>query len=176
MADSILAQTLTKFTNPQAEGIDPVYRHPFTTTVNGFVWAVAVTEPTFVAVKGKASYPLFEGNDEVANLVTFQPDKSEEVDLAELKAWCGTNPERDEAVINGYVFDRSKLGRLIAPCPFPKVRLGTGYVGKTHAAIVEAPGKWRVVLGGIDCDAEPEMPVWGRTPEKQMFDLMMALE
>ncbi len=178
MADSILAASLTQFAASESDPADEVYRKPFTFNVEGQTWAVAVTGPTLMAVKGKASYPLFEENKGVLDLMLLQADKWEEVALRDLRTWCGPPADRDDAVINGYVFNRARLGKLLVPCLFPKLRMGTTYFGQVPAVIVEAVGKWRVVQGGVDCDPEPDMPVWGKasTVENQLFDLAMSLE
>lgn len=178
MADSILAQSLAQFAATPDDPADEVYRQPFTVTHEGQVWAVATTGPTFVAVKGKASYPLNNDNPGVNRLIALQADKWEEVTLRDLKAWCGPPGERDDAVVNGYVFNRARMAKMLVPCPFPKLRMGTTYFDKTPAFIVESMGKWRAVLGAVDCDPEPDMAVWGKptSAEGQLFDLAMNLE
>lgn len=179
MADSILAQSLVKFAAPTNSQTDSVYKHPFLITLDGSIWAVALDIPSFVGVKGKASYPTFDGNPLVHDCVKVQTDKWEEVDLTLLKEWCGPQTvERDEAVVNGKVFNRSLLGRLLAPFPFPKARLGLVHMGKIPSLLVESPNKWRVLLAALDCEPESGLPVWGkdRIAESQLFDLAMELE
>lgn len=176
MADSILAQALVKYVATADDNVEPVYRQPFTVTVDGQVWSVAVTGPTLVAVKGKSSYFPHESNPEIKALLSLQADKYDEVDLHDLKAWCGNSEERDDAVVDGKVFNRTRLGQLLKPFPFPKAQMGTTWFHSTPALIVESPNKWRVVIGAVDCDPEPEMAVWQHTSQKQMFDLAMSLE
>lgn len=178
MADSILAQALTQFAAAPNDPVDEIYRQPFTVSHEGQIWAVATTGPTFVAVKGKASYPLLTDNADVNRLLALQADKWEEVTLRDLKAWCGPPEERDDAVVNGYVFNRARMAKMLVPCPFPKLRMGTAYFDKTPAFIVESVGKWRAVVGAVDTDPEPDMAVWGKLTnvEGQLFDLAMELE
>lgn len=178
MADSMLAQALLRFAATESDPADPVYRQPFTTTVDGQVWAVATTGLTFMAVKGKASFPLKDDNTDVHALIRLQPDKSEEVVISELRSWCGVGPDRDDAVIQGRVFNRTRLGQLLGPCPFPKARMGTAWFNNVPALIVDVPGKWRVCMGAVDEDPHADHPVWGRKPttETQLFDLAMSLE
>jgi hypothetical protein len=178
MADSILAQSLLKYTASPSDPVDNVYHQPFTATVDGQIWAVATTGHTFMAVKGKASYPVFDGNRQVAELINLPADAWEDVVVRDLRNWCGTSEELDEAVVDGYVFNRARIAKLLIACPFPKIRMGTTRYGKTPALIMESLGKWRAVLGALDCDPEDDMPVWGKvvTAEARLFDLAMELD
>jgi len=175
MADSLLAQALARFASSAHE--NPLYRQPFSVKVGESLWAVAVTGPTLMAVRGKSSYALAD-SPEVVEVLTLPPEQPEEVLTADLRDWCGpSEPLLQGGVIRGLVFDRARLSTLLGPVPFPKLLLWTAAYRNIPVVVLEAPGKWRAALAGIDSDPEDDDPVWGaKTSEAQAFDLAMSLE
>lgn len=175
MADSLLAQALVRFTAPQAE--EPIFRAPFTIQMGGQVWGLAVTGPTLVAVKGKASYPLVDSAPYETFLQTV-PVKADEVQLQDLKDWCGPpGDQENEAIFYGRVFNRTRLANLLDPIPFPKVQIGVFDNAGIPVLMVYWPGKFRVLLAGMASEPAEGMPVWDpRSSEAQVFDLAMDLE
>lgn len=175
MADSLLAQALARFV--ASEHANALYLQPFSVRVGDSPWAVAVTGPTLMAVRGKSSYALADC-PEVVEVLTLPTEQPEEVLTADLREWCGpSEPLLQGGVIRGLVFDRARLSALLGPVPFSKLLLWTTTYRDIPVVVLEAPGKWRAALAGIDSDPEDGDPVWGaKTSEQQGFDLAMSLE
>ena len=174
MADSLLAQALVRFVADEHD--NALYLRPFSVKVGDALWAVAVTGPTLMAVRGKSSYALAD-NDQVVEVLTLPPEKPEEVQVADLRGWCGpSEPLLQGGVVRGLVFDRARLSTLLGPVPFSKLLLWTTTYRDVPVLVLEAPGKWRASLAGLDREPEAKDLVWGaKTVEEQGFDLAMSL-
>jgi hypothetical protein len=175
MANSFLASTLTRFVAPDHETV--VFRQPFSVqTTDGATWAVAVSGPTLVAVRGKSTYPLVDFPGGVA-VLCLAPEAPEVVDLAAFRAWCLATAGSKMGVVRGRVFDRERLCQLLEPVTFPRLTIGVGAYGAIPALVLDAPSKWRAVLAGIDAEPTPADPVWGsKSVEAEAFDFAMSLE
>jgi hypothetical protein len=173
MADSLLARLLVQFVGPEHQNAQ--FHAPFSVLVEGSPWAVAVSGPTLMAVRGKASYPLVV-NEDVQTILSLKPNSSEAVSMATLKEWCGpAEPFLQHGVVRGRLFDRARLAGLLTPIPFPKLSLWVTLYNEIPALVLDAPSRWRALLAGIDGDPDPADPVWGKSAEAQIFDLAMSM-
>lgn len=175
MTDSVLARSLLRYAD--SSHANEAYRAPFTLVVDDSPWAVAVSGPSVVAVKGKASYPV-RSLEDVECLLRRPSDRPQEVTLGDLRAWChGDGPK--EGVVFGLVFDRNYLGELISCVPFTSLQISTGFYQSVPYVVVEAVGKWRAILAGLDVLPTPAMPVFGAykpSVERELFDLALNMD
>jgi len=178
-----LAQKLGSYIEPGHP--EPICHRPFTTTLDGQPWSVAVGGPWLWAVRGSSSHkPVSEANERVSRVLEATPKDTQEVETLRLKSWANPLPDFRtfdpegirEGVVLGVPLDLRRLACLLEHVHFSKLTLwdSTQLVGVRSLGL-ESRGKWRGYLAGLDSEADG--PVFDFRPDgAAAFDLMSQLK